>query len=137
MKLVNARSNGGILPLFSMFDDFVDRFHDAKRPGSMVMDIFEKPGEFVIEANVPGIPREQIVITTDHNLLVIEARQEEERKENGELVYSERYYGSYRRSLRLPDSADMNAIKAKMDNGVLLLTVPKKENNTRKDITIE
>ncbi len=64
--------------------------------------------------------------------------RKEEKKEEGEggFVRMERSYGSFTRSFRLPPNVDANAIKAEMNNGVLQLTVPKKEEEGTKPKTI-
>ena len=57
-----------------------------------------------------------------------EVRKEKEEKEGAKLIRSERYYGSVSRSFMLDESVDQDAAKAKYENGVLQLTLPKKHN---------
>ena len=118
-----SRQPYSLLPLF---DSFVKRYTDGPSGNPMAMDVIEREGAFVIKANLPGVDRENIKIVTRDDHLVIEARQESaEDAAKPKTLHSERYSGAYVRSVYIPQSCDQDNIKARFDNGVLELTIPK------------
>ena len=144
MKIVPFNKNMEFKPMMSMmnmFDDFFGRFfeedleHDFK---AMALDIVEHENDFEIMANLPGIKKENVKISVNDNQLIIEANMEEKKEEKKGTVYrSERYSGSYRRSLFLPENADNTKISAKMEDGVLILSIPKRNQSPHKEISID
>ena len=82
---------------------------------------------------VPGVEEKDIQITLDNDVLMVrgEKRQEQEKKEGG-FHRIERSYGSFQRALNLPDNADQESIKAAFKNGVLTITMEKREASTPK-----
>jgi HSP20 family protein len=128
--------------MLSLFDDFFNRvFEDENADDNfraMAMDIVEHDKEFEILANLPGFRKENIKISVHDNQLLVEAACSEKKEENKGTVYRcERYSGSYRRNLLLPENAEVSKINAKMEDGVLRLTIPKKEPTPKKEIVIE
>lgn len=102
------------------------------------LDVVETDTEFEIEAEMPGLHREDIEISFDDGVLTIrgEKKIEEERKDKN-LHVSERRYGEFRRTLRLPTSVDPNGIKATMENGVLRIVAPKLAHAEAKKIEVQ
>ena len=145
MKIVPYRKGNDLRPLSSMlslFDDFFNRAFDEESTDenfrAMAMDIVEHDSEFEILANLPGFTKENIKISVHDNQLVIEATCADKKEEKKGTIYRcERYSGSFRRSLILPDNVDNTQIGAKMEHGVLKLTVPKKAPSPKKEIVIE
>ena len=77
-------------------------------------------------------------ISVHDNQLMIEAKCEQSKEETKGTVYRcERYSGSYRRNLLLPENSDLAKISAKMEDGVLKLIIPKKEPSPQKEIVID
>lgn len=119
-------------PLQSEFDRLFAEFAGGLPAAAAAMtlaprlDVVENDSEFEIQAEMPGLRREDIAISFDDGVLTIrgEKKSEEERKDKNVHV-SERRYGEFLRTLRLPSSIDPNAIRAVMDNGVLRIVVPK------------
>lgn len=144
MKIVPYRKTNEIRPMsnmLSLFDDFFNRVfeEDSSEDNfrAMAMDITEHEDNFQILANLPGLKKDNVKISVHDNQLMIEAVCDEKKEEKKGTVYRcERYSGSYRRNLMLPENADINKISAKMDDGVLDLTIPKKEPSPKKDIVI-
>ncbi len=143
MKIVPYTKNHEFKPMMSMlnmFDDFFNRVYDEDVDNSfkaMALDIVEHEKEFRIMANLPGFKKENVKLSVHDNQLLIEAKCESKTEENKGTVYRcERYSGNYRRNLYLPDNADIAKIHAKMEDGVLLLTIPKKEQTPEKEIII-
>ena len=127
--------------MLSLFDDFFNRVNeddateDTHR--AMAMNIVELEKEFELTANLPGFKKEDIKISVLENQLLIEANSNSKTEEQKGTVYRcERYSGSYRRSLLLPENADIAKIIAKMNDGVLKLEIPKKEPSPKQEIKI-
>jgi HSP20 family protein len=93
------------------------------------VNVTENKDGFYLEVAAPGLKKEDFHINLDKNLLTIKASKEtrEEDKEEGRVTRREFNYTSFERSFTLPKSAEITAIEAKYENGILELTVPKKE----------
>ncbi|HPY96257.1 MAG TPA: Hsp20/alpha crystallin family protein [Candidatus Cloacimonadota bacterium] len=140
MKLIPIRREN--MPMWSLFGDMMDRFLNediSENAKIMAIDVLENPKSFDIKANLPGIPKEKINISIKDNRIVISASHEEvkEEKEKDTIIRTERYSGSYQRTLSLPENCDTNNISAKLENGVLSLSIPKREPTPKKEITIQ
>jgi len=126
-------------------DDMFNRFmmRPILREGMEIepqikMDVKEVDGKYLVNAEIPGVNKDDIHVTVEGNRVSIsaEARQEKEAKEGEKLICCERSYGMVSRSFSLADEVDENQITAKYDNGVLELTLPKKPGASRKEISI-
>jgi len=140
MKLIPIRKQN--MPMMSLWGDMMERFfnEDIEQDSKMMaVDILESPQTYDIKANLPGIPKEKINISVKDNRILISASHEEvkEEKDKDTIIRTERYSGSYQRSISLPENANADNIKAKFENGVLSLTIPKREPTPKKEITIE
>ncbi|WP_294947014.1 Hsp20/alpha crystallin family protein [Sulfurivirga sp.] len=102
------------------------------------VDIEETPDAYVIQADVPGVDPKDIEINVENGLLEIsgERKAQKEVDERGVRRY-ERVYGRFYRSFRLPESADIDNIRAKTERGVLVIVVPKKSVAKPRKITVE
>jgi HSP20 family protein len=96
------------------------------------VEVFRRGNELVVRADLPGIPQDAIKVRVEDRSLVIsgERRHDEEKQERG-WYHSERSYGSFQRVLPLPDGADIDALQARFDNGVLEVTTPFREPGPR------
>jgi HSP20 family protein len=93
------------------------------------INIREEKENYKIELAAPGLKKEDFKIEVDKNILTISSEQESENKQGGEssgYLRNEYNYSSFSRSLSLPENVDSDNIMAKYENGILLLTVPKK-----------
>jgi HSP20 family molecular chaperone IbpA len=108
------------------------RWLDLNRPSSLSdlmhyipVESFTREGAYVVRADLPGIdPEKDIEVEVDGDVLTIHGERREEEHENG---HSEVRYGSFTRSLRLPQGASAADVQARYDAGVLEVTVPMKE----------
>ncbi len=92
------------------------------------MDLVETDSEFVLRADLPGLSESDVSLELEHNVLPISGERESEREERQEGCYRiERSTGSFRRSLKLPEGVDPEAVTASFDRGVLEVKVPKPE----------
>lgn len=101
------------------------------------VDIREETDKFIIIADLPGIEPKDIHVAMENNILTIRGERKLERKVKEEN-YSrmERFSGTFYRRFTLPDQADGENIRAKGKNGVLEITIPKKERNIPKKIEV-
>ena len=102
-------------------------------------DIIDEGDKYVIEVELPGLNKEDIEVYAYDNVLEIIAKRKIERKEEKEgIVRLERAYSGFRRVFTLPTDADIDKIKAKYENGLLIIEIPKREEYPgRKKINIE
>jgi HSP20 family protein len=101
------------------------------------MDLVEADDHFVLKADLPGLAEEDVAIEVQDNVLTISGSREaeHERKEKG-WYRLERSYGSFSRSLTLPDGVDADKVEANFDRGVLEIRVPKPEERKPRRISI-
>jgi HSP20 family protein len=126
----------------SMFKRFLAPtwFESDLSPLEMRVDVAEKNGFYTVHANLPGVKKEDINVRIDGNLVQIDAevKKEKDMKEDGnKLLRSERYYGSMSRSFTVAQDVDDANAKAKYEDGVLTLELPKKTTSTSKQLMIQ
>jgi HSP20 family protein len=97
------------------------------------MNVIEEDKEYRIELAAPGKSREDFKIELDEGVLTISSEQKDEKElKEDNFRRREFSYEAFSRSIQLPDTADLEKINAKYDNGVLRLTVPKREGSREK-----
>lgn len=100
------------------------------------VDLYETETEFIVEAEVPEIRQEDILIRLDSNLLTIEGERRIRRERIEGYHRIERPYGRFKRSFILPKSVDSDSVRASLHNGVLKVIIPKKEEKIQRHIDI-
>ena len=107
-----------------------DPFYTARPAASAFSPAFEvkeTTDSFIVKADLPGVAESDLDINVHNNVLTVTgARQAEERKDGESYALYERQFGSFSRSFSLPDMADGERIEAKLENGVLTLSIGKK-----------
>jgi HSP20 family protein len=90
------------------------------------MDVSQEEGQLKIQADLPGVSSDNLEIeVSDDNVLTITGKREQEREEEQEgVMLRERSFGSFRRSIQLPEGAETDQIEATFKDGVLHLTCP-------------
>ena len=127
-------------PMRSEVSQFLNRFMEA--PGLLDdpirIDVRETADEVVVRAEVPGIDPKELDIQLVGDVLTLsgEKKDEREESENG-LAYSERRYGSFRRSLRLATPVDAEKVRAEHKNGVVTVTLTKAESSRPRGIQVK
>lgn len=113
---------------FRDFEEMSRSFWDNNNVSAFRTDITEKDGKYILEADLPGFKKEDVSVDIDKDCLTITAEHKSEEKEENADSYirRERYYGSYTRSFNVK-GIDTEAITAAYNDGVLTLTMPKKE----------
>ncbi|PAT39423.1 heat-shock protein Hsp20 [Vandammella animalimorsus] len=135
----------------SLFDDlfkeiapgfFIKPLHGDPLPSAaqIKIDVSESDGAYKVLAEVPGVGKEDIHVSIDGSVVTLSAEVKQHDSQQGEgekVLRSERYYGSVSRSFQLPQDIDAAAAKAKYDNGVLVLTLPKKQAGASQRLMVE
>ncbi len=117
-----------------------DPFGDM-RPGnptfSPSFEVKETKDQFVVRADIPGVEEKDIDVSLHNGVLsVTGARTGEQRKEGEAYYLYERQFGSFTRSFSLPDTADADKVDARLENGVLTVTIGKREEAKPRKITL-
>ena len=104
------------------------------------IDVQDKKDKLIVKAELPGMEKEDVKITVENNYLYIKGeKKHEEEKEDKEQGYYHREcsYGSFQRAINLPSEVDTTKIDAGYKNGVLKITLPKKEEAQPRQIDID
>ncbi|MBL8631635.1 MAG: Hsp20/alpha crystallin family protein [Myxococcales bacterium] len=100
-------------------------------------DVKETKDAFLFKADLPGVKESDLEISHNGNRLsIVGKREAEERKEGENYFMFERHFGSFQRTFTLPESADVEQIKAELHAGVLSLQIPKRVAAQPRKITI-
>lgn len=133
MMLIPRRDN------FDLFNDFFgdDSFFTKKQPNLMKTDIKEKNNSYVIEMDLPGFNKENINLSLNNGYLEISAKtaKEEKNDEDEKYLRQERYYGECSRSFYIGEDLTEEDIDAEFKNGILKITIPKKEEQEKSSQT--
>ena len=116
------------------FNDAVNTRRDNFVPG---IDIAETENQFEISAELPGMKKEDINISLDNSRLTISGERSLKEEEEGKTFHRvETSYGSFNRSFQLPDNVDEESIRASYEDGLLNITIAKREDKVKKQIEI-
>jgi HSP20 family protein len=121
------------------FGDVVGRTGEESNltPWAPAVDIYETEHELVVKADLPDMDPQELDIRVENNILTIRGERKFENKVNEEnYLRVERAYGSFSRSFSLANSVKSDAIKADYQNGVLTLSIPKREEAKPKQIKV-
>lgn len=124
-----------------VFDDVNRNFVDndwTERGNWLALDVHENEDNYFVETDLPGINPDDIDVTLHENTLTITAEVHRAEDKDGEhRIVSERRYGRFQRSIRLPDAVDADNVEANFDNGVLTLTLAKSEASKPRQISVK
>jgi HSP20 family protein len=141
-----ARFDPFSLARFDPFREFDDVF---RLPRSLLrgmpeepqikMDVSEDDKAFCVKAEIPGVAKDDIKVSIDGDRVSIsaEVRKEKEEKKGETVIRSERYYGTQFRGFTVAHAIDPAKAEAKYENGILQLTLPKKDPSSAKEIAIK
>lgn len=121
------------------FEDFSGRGNNESALTSWAppVDIYETEHELVVKADLPDIDEKDLDIRVENNVLTIRGERKFEKKVNEEnFLRVERAYGAFSRSFSLANSVNTEAIQASYRNGVLTLTIPKRDEAKPKQIKV-
>lgn len=148
MNFLTLRPRGGLRPRRSawdlqdefhrFFEDFGQDLSPAEEEFRPAMDIRETDEAYIVEADVPGIKKDDIQIEVNNDVLTIKGERKEEHEEKEKDYHRmERQYGSFRRSISIPGGIKHDAVEAKFDDGVLRVTLPKREDTKPRRIEVK
>ncbi|MCA9809760.1 MAG: Hsp20/alpha crystallin family protein [Candidatus Dadabacteria bacterium] len=124
-----------VAPFYADFDKLANEAEGTWHPS---VDISENENAFVLKAELPGVNREDINIDINNKTLTLKGEKKfEEKTEKENYVRVERSYGSFSRTFALSDKVDTENVKASYKDGVLEVTLPKKEEVKPKEIKVE
>lgn len=112
----------------------------AFEPNVMVpdLDVHEDGKQLTVEVDLPGVEEKDVTVTLANGLLTIKGEKRSEREEKKANYYvAERGYGSFERSLRMPDTVDENKLEARFEKGVLKIIAQKKPEAVKSEKRIE
>lgn len=128
--------------LDNMLEELLTPTADAAREGGAVsprIDVIESERGYQVEADLPGVGKSDVKVSVDGQRVTIEAevRRDTERKDGETVVHAERVVRKYARSFELPHEVDDAQAVARLENGVLYLTLPKKQAQQSRTLTIQ
>jgi HSP20 family protein len=145
MTLIKFRNEGKLSDQFpfipTVFGDFFNDFLNSNVPAREsysyvpAVNIVERADHFAIELAAPGVNKEDIKVEVENGVLTISAEKKEEKKEENERYTRKEFsFSSFRRSFSLPEHVEADHIVAAHKDGVLSLTLPKKEAARQKPV---
>ncbi|MFO7881975.1 MAG: Hsp20/alpha crystallin family protein [Kosmotogaceae bacterium] len=124
-----------------MFDEAFEDFgiRRSTRNGFIpTVNIYETEDAVNIEMEIPGIEKDALDIDLSDGVLTVKGEKKNEREDESKNYHLyERTFGSFNRSFRIPDNVDQNKAKAKYENGILKIELPKKEEAKREAKKLE
>ncbi len=125
------------------FDQFFSRWLGGQGENGVLapygVDVREDADHIYVEAELPGFKKEHVNITLENNTLTISAQRESKHEQGngkGQLLLHERRYTRFQRSFTLPPTVDEQSVNAKLDSGVLTITLNKREETKPRKISV-
>ena len=123
--------------LFNSFFDAPTAGDARTRRWIPAMDLVEREDHFVLKVDLPGLTESDVNVELQDNVLTISGERKQEQEHKAEGYYRlERAFGSFSRSLTLPEGVNAEAVAAKFDNGVLEVSIPKPEERKPRRVSI-
>jgi HSP20 family protein len=122
-----------------IFNESVRNYTDesAAAAWAPAVDIYENPNELVVKADLPDISEKDIDVRVENNLLTIRGERKLDKSVSEDnYLRVERTYGSFSRSFSLPNTVNPEAIAAEYQNGVLTVTLPKREESKPRQVKV-
>jgi len=144
MTLVKFNNKKNEMSVFSTFSNVLDNLFEREFPNifrteasltSPAVNIIENKDDFQLELAAPGLNKNDFKLKMNNNILSITGQKESSKEEN-ETQYTRKEfcYSSFERSFTLPNSVNSENINAAYDNGVLKISIPKKEEAKEKPV---
>ncbi len=148
MKLIKREPEGSALrrDVSQTFSDLFNRFFDddffstdlVRTDWNPRVDVYEKDNSVIVKADIPGIEEKDLNVEVEGNILTISGEKQEEHKTNSKNYHRmERSYGSFTRSVTLPENIRQDKIGADYTKGVLTVTIPKSKEIDAKKISVK
>lgn len=121
-------------PMFRFFEE--PGRHLETRSWTPAVDIYEAGGEIVFNMELPGFEKNELDINVENNRLTVSGERVFKEQEGKDFHRVERWYGKFQRSFQLPSTVDVDNISANLKNGLLTLTIPKREEAKPRQIKV-
>jgi HSP20 family protein len=130
--------------LMRKFTEEMNHYFEGAKAGEKgfawapAIEVKEEAGKLMVHAELPGLKKEEVKVSVADDVLTIEGERKQETEEKGEgFFHSERRYGKFIRSIRLPEGANADKITANITDGVLEVAVPvAKKAEVKRDIPV-
>lgn len=123
--------------LFNVVPANIERGEFARGAWSPNVDIFEDQDRLIVEAELPGMNRDDFEVSVENNVLTLKGERRFEKKTEGDNYHRvERSYGSFTRQFTLPQTVTAEGANADFENGVLRISLPKREETKARKIEI-
>ncbi len=141
MHLVNYRPNRNqrlsTTPIDQLFDGFFDNFAAPRAQQALNVDIYEKDDTIIVDADMPGITKEDIQLDVEGKFITLGYERKSEVEINEEQLYrKEKRYGKFERTFSMPFEIEPDNVSASYENGVLKLKLKKPQQRQKKQIAI-
>lgn len=141
----NRPSTGrGMTPVFNqLFNEIFDNFNSPSIRSSATpvlppVNVAESDSHFLMELSAPGFSKEEINISLEENTLTIAGQKQSENEEQGKRFNRREFsFQNFQRSFTLPEDIEQEKIEGKFENGILKLTIPKKQTESKTPRKIE
>jgi len=118
-------------PVLRQFAEELDRSF-VKHMWAPPLELTQKDGLFTAKLELPGIAKDDLKVEVTEDALVVSGERKMHKEEKGDNFFrSERYYGNFHRQIALPKDANLDNVKAEMNNGVLTISVPVAESKLK------
>ena len=128
--------NKEMIPVKEEKNNLIEELLETQNYISPLVNIYETDDEFVLSADMPGVVRKDVKVKVENDLLIMFGRIDYVNEINRNYILNEQEFGNYYRTFRISDSVDQSNIKAKYDNGKLVVNLPKNEKVKPRSINI-
>ena len=137
----NLNFNSPLSP-FAEFEHLLEHLWDGSRPtglfGSYDVDIYSDDDHIYLEAELPGLSKQDVDVSVENGILTIAGTKTHDKIEKDHVHHlQERYFGSFSRSFSLPATVDAEKVEAAMTDGVLRITLNKRDHAKAKRIEVK
>ena len=123
---------------WKVFDLVLNDLERTQAPRSnLQLDVVETADSVLVIANLPGVKVEHVNVTLKENILTLEATSETAQPESAKALHTERNTSAFKRSIRIPVRLSADEVQAKLEHGVLTVTLKKAVDATPKRITVQ
>ena len=122
--------------LFLHFTDKDTDFFNELDDYPIQANVLSKENEVLIELMTPGIPKEDILIDCENNKLIVSYKTPKETSVEGEYIQQQIFKDGFKNTFKLTAELDQDKISAKMNNGILQITIPRKKGKPKNNIKI-
>lgn len=141
MRIVNCSPRTSVRrfsnDLDRLFEGFLSDDNGGSKAYPVYLDLIESKDRYKIIADLPGMEKDNIKIMVEKDVLTVSGERSRIKDEEDDIVFSERYYGSFSRSFRLPENVVKSGVSADYKNGILEVSVPKKEETKPREIEVK